>query len=259
MSYRNSRNRGDCVIEAVRLTKTYRAGEIDIPVLRGVSFQIAAGDFMAIVGASGCGKSTLLHLLGCLDRPTSGRYLLAGQDVGMLSEKERAQIRNRRIGFVFQSFNLLPCQTALENVTLPLLYDRTTTGRMKRSRDTLARVGLSDRTDHRPDQLSGGERQRVAIARALVVQPSIILADEPTGNLDSATGREILELIKELHAGGCTIVLVTHDPQVAATAEVVLRMQDGTLVETIKEMAAQKPDKRRADHVASNNALHGCE
>ena len=235
MKSANSSKTGDWAIETRQLAMAYRIGDHTVPVLQGVSLRIASGDFVAIVGASGSGKSTLLHLLGCLDRPASGCYLLKGQEVNKLSEKERARVRNRRIGFVFQSFNLLSHQTALENVTLPLLYNRGATDITKRARETLARVGLSHRTDHRPAQLSGGERQRVAIARALVVRPSIILADEPTGNLDSATGKEVMELIKELHAEGRTIVLVTHDPQVAASAQNVLRMQDGILVKAFKE------------------------
>jgi putative ABC transport system ATP-binding protein len=195
------------------------------------TLRIAAGEFVALVGASGSGKSTLMHLLGCLEKPTAGRYSLAGQEVSMLSEKERVYVRNRRIGFVFQSFHLLPRQTALENVMLPLLYCRQATNRMERARASLNRVGLSHRTNHRPAQLSGGERQRVAIARALVVNPSIILADEPTGNLDSVTSREVMALLRELHDEGRTIVMVTNDSQVATSSQRILHMQDGVILE----------------------------
>ncbi|MBX3250566.1 MAG: ABC transporter ATP-binding protein [Myxococcales bacterium] len=214
------------VVEA--LTKTYHAdrAELAVRAVRGVSFRIARGESVAIIGPSGCGKSTLLHILGCLDRPTSGRYLLEGEDVAQLGEDARARVRNRHIGFVFQSFNLLPRMDAAENVELPLLY-----AGVKRSREramhALERVGLADRAHHRPNELSGGQKQRVAIARALVTEPSMLLGDEPTGALDSHTSREVLELLERLHGEGTTIVLVTHDLQVAGRMERAIRMHDG--------------------------------
>jgi putative ABC transport system ATP-binding protein len=218
------------LIETENLTKVYQMGETEVQALRGVSMRVAAGEFLALTGASGSGKSTLMHLLGCLDTPTAGCYRLQGRDVSQLSDGEQARVRNTRIGFVFQSFNLLPRISALENVTLPLLYR----GRVKRAREragrALERVGLVERTAHRPTELSGGERQRVAIARALATDPAIILADEPTGNLDSVTGDELLRLLAGLHAEGRTILIVTHDAQVAARAQRTLHMRDGQIV-----------------------------
>lgn len=206
-------------------------GEATIYALRAVDMQIAAGEFVALMGASGSGKSTLMHLLGCLDTPTSGSYRLEGREVSQLGRNERAAVRATRIGFVFQNFNLLPRFTALENVMLPLLYGRTPRPAVKQqARAMLTRVGLADRLDHLPTQLSGGQRQRVAIARALVANPAILLADEPTGALDSATGSEIMTLFGELHHEGRTLILVTHDPQVAAHAQRIVRMQDGRIV-----------------------------
>ncbi len=231
------------IIETQNLTKTYRMGTSDVHALRGVDMRIAAGEFVALMGSSGSGKSTMMHLLGCLDTPTAGRYLLEGRDVGSLSAQERARVRNQRIGFVFQTFNLLPRLTALENVVLPLLYRSQGIGVRNqepgasfqqpvstRALAALTRVGLADRAGHRPTQLSGGQRQRVAIARALVGDPAIILADEPTGNLDSVTGGEIMRLLAELHAEGRTVLLVTHDPAVAELAEYTLHMRDGRLL-----------------------------
>ncbi len=220
------------IIETRALAKSYPMGTGQVQALRGVDLCVEAGEFVALMGASGSGKSTLLHLLGCLDRPTSGIYRLEGRDVAELTAAERAQVRNLRIGFVFQTFNLLANMTALENVMLPLLYRRSGAVDVeRRASAALGRVGLAGRAHHHPMEMSGGERQRVAIARALVTGPAIILADEPTGNLDSLTGREIMKLLVELCAGGHTIVMVTHDSQVAAHAGRILHMSDGRLVD----------------------------
>ena len=218
------------VIEAQDLTKVYRMGATEVHALRGASLRVAAGEFLALMGASGSGKSTLMHLLGCLDTPTAGRYRLEGQDVSTLSNEARSRVRNTRVGFVFQSFNLLPRLNALENVALPLFYRSRARNTQRRAAEALARVGLADRATHRPLELSGGERQRVAIARALVTDPAIILADEPTGNLDSATGDEVLGLLAGLHAEGRTILVVTHDAGVAARAQRILHMRDGQIM-----------------------------
>jgi putative ABC transport system ATP-binding protein len=218
------------IIEVEGLTKVFRLGSTEVHALRGVELQIAAGEFVALMGSSGSGKSTLLHLLGCLDTPTSGTYRLEGRDVSALSHDERAAVRNRRIGFVFQSFHLLPRLDALENVALPLLYGFRDGDPRARAADALARVGLADRMHHHPAELSGGEQQRVAIARALVSDPAIVLADEPTGNLDSRTGLEVMQLLTDLHAGGCTILMVTHDLQNARYARRTLYIQDGRLL-----------------------------
>jgi putative ABC transport system ATP-binding protein len=214
---------------ATDLTKTYRLGRVDVPALRGVDVRVETGEFVAITGPSGSGKSTLMHILGCLDTPTSGTYRIDGEDVSRLAGKRLAQVRNRKVGFVFQTFNLMPRLTVEENVALPLKY-RGGIARPERRRRALAlleRLGLSDRIGHRPDELSGGQRQRVAIARALVGEPAILMADEPTGNLDSQAGAAVLATFQELHAAGHTIVLVTHDPNVAARAERVIEMIDG--------------------------------
>jgi len=225
--------------EGVR--KVYRLGETEVHALSGVSFAIGRGEFVAVTGPSGSGKSTLMNLLGALDRPTDGRYLLEGADVGSLSRDERARLRGRTIGFVFQSFNLLPRTTALENVELPLLYGAAalpSAERRDRARECLARVGLSDRERHHPSQLSGGQQQRVAIARALVNRPALLLADEPTGNLDSKTSAEIMALLARLNAEGVTIVLVTHEPDIAACARRRLVFRDGAIVEDTGEATA---------------------
>ena len=198
--------------------------------LRGVSFEVAQGQFAAIMGPSGCGKSTLLNILGLLDAPTSGRYVLDGEDTSGLSDAQRTQRRRRRIGFVFQAFNLLPRLSALENVCLPMAYDGVDVeARRARAQELLERVGLGQKTRHTPLQLSGGERQRVGIARALANRPALLLADEPTGNLDSKSSADILALFKELHAGGMTVVLVTHDPAIGQAAQRVVRLRDGML------------------------------
>jgi len=219
-----------CVIDVEGLTKAFRMGATEVHALRGVDMQIAAGEFVALMGSSGSGKSTLLHLLGCLDTPTAGTYRLEGRDVRALSHDERAAVRNRRIGFVFQSFHLLPRLDALENVSLPLLYCRRSGNARESAAEALAHVGLADRMHHRPAELSGGEQQRVAIARALVNNPAIVLADEPTGNLDSQTGTEVMQLLAELHAEGRTILTVTHDVQIARFAQRTLTIQDGQLL-----------------------------
>jgi putative ABC transport system ATP-binding protein len=224
----------DQVIEVEGLSKEYPMGEDIVQALRAVSFQVEAGAFVALMGPSGSGKSTLMHLLGCLDTPTNGRYQLNGRDVSHLSRRTRAEVRNRHIGFVFQSFNLLPRLSTLENVMLPLHYRRRGDGETRSEKELAAlaldQVGLGDRSGHKPTELSGGQRQRVAIARALVTNPALILADEPTGNLDSRTGADILDLLAALHENGRTIILVTHDAQVAARARRVLHMQDGRIV-----------------------------
>ena len=219
---------GTPVIEMRGIGKTYRSGRLEVEALREVDLDVASGDFLAIVGPSGSGKSTLMNLLGCLDRPTAGTYRLAGTDVSGLSDDELAHVRNRTIGFVFQSFNLLPRTTALENVAMPLLYAGVgRSERNERARDALIRLGLEDRLTHEPSELSGGQQQRVAIARALVSRPAIILADEPTGNLDSASGADVLELLHELNGAGTTIVLITHDSDVAVAAKRSVRVRDG--------------------------------
>jgi putative ABC transport system ATP-binding protein len=218
------------LIETDGLTRTYRLGTTEVQALRSVSVQVAPGEFVALMGPSGSGKSTMMHLLGCLDTPTAGRYLLEGRDVSRLSVNERAQVRNRRIGFVFQTFNLLPRLSALDNVILPLLYRGRVADAKRRADEALQRVGLEPRAHHRPMELSGGERQRVAIARALITDPALILADEPTGNLDSQTGKEIMQLLIDLSAAGRTIIIVTHDANVAAYAQRVVHLRDGQIV-----------------------------
>ncbi len=217
------------VIETNQLTKTYQVGDVAVHALRGVDLKVAKGEFLAIMGASGSGKSTLMNLIGCLDTPTSGDYYLDGQHVNALAKNEYADIRNRKIGFVFQGFNLLSRTTALENVELPLLYDRSRRIKnpIKAAREALERVGLGDRIDHLPSQLSGGQQQRVAIARALVNQPAIILADEPTGNLDSVTSIDVMSVFQELNEQGITILLITHEHDIAGYAKRIVEMRDG--------------------------------
>nr|WP_154675304.1 ABC transporter ATP-binding protein [Parafrankia elaeagni] len=218
------------VIELERVGKSYRAGALDVTALRDVSTSIAAGEYVAIVGPSGSGKSTLMHIIGCLDVLTTGIYRLSGEDVSTMTEAELAEIRNRRIGFVFQQFNLLPSLSALRNVELPLVYrGERRDVRRQRARTALERVGLATRVEHRPGELSGGQQQRVAVARALVGDPSLILADEPTGNLDSTATRDVLDLLDELHDSGRTIVLITHEREVADRARRVLHIRDGVI------------------------------
>lgn len=218
------------IIQVENLQKTYTMGKNEVHALRSVSFQVAAGEFVALTGPSGSGKSTLMHLLGCLERPSHGRYLLNGQNVSGLSANRQAQMRNQHIGFVFQKFNLLPRASALENVLMPLLYRGRVKGAKQKAQAALQTVGLANRASHRPTELSGGQQQRVAIARALVTDPAILLADEPTGNLDSRTGTEILDLLLKLASNGRTVLVVTHDPTVAARAGRVLRLYDGLMV-----------------------------
>ncbi|MEW6568737.1 MAG: ABC transporter ATP-binding protein [Chloroflexota bacterium] len=220
----------DLVIEARGLTKIYCMGEIEVHALRGVSLSVRCGEVISIMGPSGSGKSTLMNLLGCLDRPTAGEYRLDGQLVSDLGDDALAAIRNRKVGFVFQTFNLLGRQTSLANVELPMRYGGVTSGRRQRAIEALKAVGLGDRMHHRPSELSGGEQQRVAIARALVNDPAIILADEPTGNLDSKSGAEILRILLGLNRErGTTLVFVTHDAEIAAQTQRVLRLRDGLL------------------------------
>jgi putative ABC transport system ATP-binding protein len=223
------------IIEVINLTKFYGKGEIKVRALAQVNLTIRKGEFVAIMGPSGSGKSTLMNILGCLDRPSSGNYFLAGEDVSNLDRTQLAIIRNQRIGFIFQSYNLLPQTTALENVILPLLYNRngkeSDEQQIERAIASLEAVGLSDRVAHKPQELSGGQMQRVAIARALVNDPALILADEPTGNLDTRSGEEIMTLMANLHTQGSTIVMVTHDDHIATSAERIIHLRDG-MIET---------------------------
>jgi putative ABC transport system ATP-binding protein len=228
----------EIIIKSENLTKTYDLGRTQVKALAGVSFEVRRNEFMAIMGPSGSGKSTLMNLLGCLDTPSDGRYILNGKLVSQMTENELAHIRNREIGFVFQVFNLLPRATAFRNVELPLIYKGTKKkDREQMVRAAIATVSMTDRIDHRPPELSGGERQRIAIARALVNEPSLILADEPTGNLDSKTGQEILNLFHKLHASGHTIIIVTHDRDVADQTQRILFLRDGLLEKDLRKGA----------------------
>jgi putative ABC transport system ATP-binding protein len=216
------------IIELRGVTRVYDTGRVQVAALAGVDFRVAEGEFVAIVGPSGSGKSTLMNVLGCLDRPTSGTYHLAGVDIGGLSDDGLAQLRSRRIGFVFQSYNLLPRTSALDNVAAPLMYQGVSAGRRRTlAAAALERLGLGDRLDHEPTELSGGQQQRVAVARAIVTDPALILADEPTGNLDTHSGAEVLALLHELHRGGRTIVLITHEAEVAIQASRQIHIRDG--------------------------------
>ena len=237
------------MIEITDLVRVYHMGEVEVRALDGVSLSVAAGEFVAIMGPSGSGKSTLMNLLGCLDRPTEGRYLLDGIDVSHLSPDALAEVRNAKLGFVFQNFSLLPRTSAFENVELPLLYGDTgltAAERDRQVREVLRRVGLQDRERHFPSQLSGGQQQRVAIARALIGDPPVLLADEPTGNLDSRTSDEVLDLFHALHRAGKTVLLITHEPDVARHAERVIHLKDGRIVS----------DERTAGAAASGAAAH---
>ena len=221
------------LIELKNITKTYFLGEIDVPVLKGITLDIEHGEYVALMGASGSGKSTLMNILGCLDRPTSGDYLLEGEEVGRASGDRRALIRNHKIGFVFQNFNLLPRTSALENVIMPLNYTNGSLSRSecrKRGMAALEQVGIADRAGHQPSQLSGGQQQRVAIARALINRPPLLFADEPTGNLDSHTSVEVMEMFSRLNAEGITVILVTHSEEIANYAKRVIHVSDGQVI-----------------------------
>lgn len=223
------------VIQVSDLTKVYQMGNQEVRALDGVSFDVEENEYIAIMGPSGSGKSTMMNLIGCLDTPTSGTYILNGQDVSELEDSDLAEVRNREIGFVFQTFNLLPRTDCLSNVELPLIYSGIKTSeRHRRAAETLERVGLGDRIDHKPNELSGGQRQRVAIARALVNNPSILLADEPTGNLDTQTGDEIMMLFEELYRMGNTILVVTHEQEIADHARRIIRLRDGEIESDVK-------------------------
>jgi putative ABC transport system ATP-binding protein len=218
------------MVELENITKVYHMGKVEVYALRGVTLSIAEGEMIAVIGASGSGKSTMLNVIGLLDRPASGRYLFKGVDVSQLNDNQLAEMRNKEFGFVFQDFNLLPRATALANVELPLIYSGNVRRRRERAGEALERVGLGERANHKPTEMSGGEQQRVAIARALVNNPSLILADEPTGNLDTHSSAEIMSIFQQLHREGKTVVLITHEADIAAQAERIIRLQDGRMM-----------------------------
>jgi len=226
------------VITLEGITKVYRTGEVEVAALKGISLHIPEGEFVAIMGPSGSGKSTLMNVIGCLDQPSSGRYILDGYDVSALTDDQLAWIRNRKIGFVFQSYNLIPRASAVHNVEMPLIYAGDNQQRRERSMAALDLVGLLERASHLPSELSGGQQQRVAIARALVTDPAILLADEPTGNLDSESSLEIIKLLRDLNQQGRTIVLITHEPDIAAFAQRVVRVRDGVIVSDERQAVA---------------------
>jgi putative ABC transport system ATP-binding protein len=221
------------MLELENITKMYKAGQTEVPALRGISCRIESGEMVSIIGPSGSGKSTLMNIIGCLDKPTSGRYRLDGTEVSELNDNQLAEIRNKKIGFVFQSFNLLSRTTALANVELPLIYNGAS-NRRQRALQVLESVGLAHRVTHRPSELAGGEQQRVAIARALINNPSIILADEPTGNLDTQTSQEIMLIFKQLNEQGMTIILVTHEPDIAAYTQRTIKIRDGQIEDSVR-------------------------
>lgn len=233
-------------IKISNVIKHFRLGDVVVEALRGVSVEVERGEFVAIIGPSGSGKSTLMHIIGALDSPTAGKYLLDGEDVSFLSEKDRARIRNEKIGFVFQTFNLLPRYTAAKNVELPLLYGGVSEKKRKeRVLSLMEKVGLSDRLEHSPNELSGGQKQRVAIARALANDPEIILADEPTGNLDTKTGNDILEVLLDLNRNdNVTMIIVTHDPEIAAYADRVITLRDGEVEKDQKKRSKKRPKRK---------------
>jgi len=239
------------VVEAEDLSKVYKMGEVEVHALRGLSLKVKPGEVLAVMGPSGSGKSTLMNILGCLDRPTSGTYELDGESVANLDDDQLADIRSRKVGFIFQTFNLLGRTSALENVELPLRYAGATNGRSERARQALEAVGLGDRLHHRPNELSGGQQQRVAIARALVNNPAMIMADEPTGNLDSKAGEDIMKLLLGMNKErGVTLIIVTHDAEVAAQTNRIITIRDGR----IDEKEAEKPKKTKKNKIAETEA-----